>query len=356
MAKGEGTGQDEVAMSRPTLSDVAAAAGVSRSAAARVLLGTGGEQVRVSEATQERIQAAAKKLRYVPNRLAQQLRGAPSRTIGVMVESTNMPVMSQRLFALENAASLAGYRLLVGQIHGQDETLQAYVADFTGRGVEAIFCLFDLVPGRDERLRAAFGKYRKVVFHGRPAWKGGCAIRVDTEAALAACVDHLVESGKKFPALSLWNGQNDELMALRQSGFLQQLKKRGRKGFVWDAAPFGSVPSPEVLDHGIDEMVKKKGADAIIASNDVWATRFVLHLVRSGLRVPEDVAVIGYDNLDIAEVVTPALTTVDQDHEVYAELALRLLLDLAEGREILSAKRVLTVAPRLIIRGSSARR
>lgn len=264
-----------------------------------------------------------------------------------------MPVMSQRLFALESVASEAGYRLLVGQVHGRPETLQAYISDFTGRAVEAIFCLFDLIPGRDERLKASFGKYRKVVFHGRPAWKGGFAVRVDTQAAMAACIDHLIAGGKKFPALSLWNGQNDELMALRENSFLRRLKKHGQKGFVWDAAPFGSIPSSEVLDRGIDEMVRKKGADAIIASNDVWATRFILNLTRNGLRVPEDIAVIGYDNLDIAEVVSPALTTVDQDHHEYARQALKLLLDVAEERRIPMDKRTLTVMPRLVIRESS---
>lgn len=340
-------------MKNPTLSDIAAAAGVSRSAAARVLLGTGGEQVRVSAATRERIEAAARRLRYAPNRVAQQLRGVSSRTLGVIIDSSNLPVMSQRLFALEQAAHDAGYRLLVGQAHGQEETLRAYAADFSGRGVEAVLCLFDLAPGRDQRARAAFGPYRRVVFHGRPAWAGGYAVRVDTEAAIASCVDHLVASGRRTIALSLWNSDSDELMQVRREAFLQRLAHHRCQGLVWDAASLGSSPSPESVALGIDHMVRQGRADAILASNDIWATRYILHLTQHGYRIPHDLAIIGYDNLEIAEVVAPALTTIDQEHSAYAAAALQMLVALAAGRRLSTAQRIITIPPRLIIRDSS---
>lgn len=340
-------------MKRPTLIDIAQAAAVSRSAAARVLLGTGGDHVRVSAATRERIEAAARRLRYTPNRQAQQLRGVSSKTIGVILDSLNVPVMSQRLFALEGVASRHGYRLLVGRTHGQTETLREYVADFTGRAVEAILCLFDLAPGRDERARACFGKFRKVVFHGRPAWPGGYCVRVDTEAAINACVDHLIAHGRRSPALSLWNCAKDELMEVRRSAFLRRVAKHGRPGVVWDAAAQSGQPSPDVLDRGIEFMMGKGRADAILASNDIWATRFILRLQKNSVRVPQDVAVIGYDNLDIASVVSPALTTIDQCHEEYAVAALELLLEIVSGRRIPAGGRVRTISPRLIIREST---
>ncbi len=340
-------------MKRATLSDIAREAGVSRSAVARVLLGTGGEQVRVSEATSRRIEAAASQLRYTPNRQAQQLRGVSSKTIGVILDTQNVAVMSQRLFALESAASRQGYRLLVGQTHGQVEALQEYAADFTGRAVEAVLCLFDLVPGRDARVRECFHGFRKVVFHARPAWKGGYCVRVDTEAAIDACVDHLVAGGKRNPALALWNCAGDELMERRRNAFLQRLSLHACKGIVWDAGAKTITPSPAILDNGIDFMVRKCRADSIIASNDIWATRFMLKLQAAGKRIPEDVAVIGYDNLDIASVISPALTTIDPSHDDYAAGALRLLLDVAADRRIATNQRTIVVQPKLVIRASA---
>ena len=338
---------------RPTLTDVAKAAGVSRSAAAKALLNTGGDQVRVAATTRTRIEAAAKQMHYAPNRLAQQLRQGSSKTIGVILDSINVPVMSQRLFALEAAASRKGYRLLVGQTHCEDETLEEYVADFAGRGTEAILCLFDLAPGRDERATRSFGAFRKVVFHGRAAWPGGYAVQVDTQSAIHRCVDHLAARGKKNPALSLWNAASDELMALRRTAFVEQTKQHGMKNWVWDAAADDNSPTTEILIGGIDFMVGQCHADAILASNDIWATRYILELQKKGLRVPEDVAVIGYDNLDIAEVVSPSLTTIDQCHQDYANKALELLLEIADGRKIPAAERTRKVNCQLIERGSA---
>ncbi len=319
-----------------------------------MLLGTGGESVRVSKETGERITAAAKQLRYTPNRLAQQLRGASSRTIGVIVDSINGPVMSQRLSALEQAASQKKYRLLIGQTHGQVEPLAEYVEDFGGRSVEAILALFDLSPGRDELVRRAFADFRRVVFHGRPAWRGGFSVRADTEAGIAACVDHLVALGRRRVALALWNSARDELMVLREKNFQKRLAEHGQSGFVWNAASEDASPTSAVLDQGRDFLVSRCEADAIIASNDIWATRLVMHLKDRGIRVPEDVAVIGYDNLDIATVLTPALTTVDQCHDDYAREAMELLIDVASARKIPSKERVRTITPRLIIRESTS--
>lgn len=346
-------GRSGKAAGRATLSDVGREAGFSRSAVARVLLGTGGEHVRISASARTRIEKAARRLDYSPNRLAQQLRGKASRTIGVILDTGNTPVMSQRLFALESEASRRGYRLLVGQTHGQLEPLREYALDFRSRSVEVIFCLFDLAPGRDERAQSSFKKFRKVVFHGRPAWPGGYCVRVDTAAALVESIDHLVGRKKKQLALSLWNCAGDELAALRRDVFQRRTVELGLRGVVWDAASEGHEPSPAVLDRGIDFMIRKHGADAIIASNDIWATRFIFRLQRAGLRIPGDVAVLGYDNLDIASVMTPALTTVDQDHEEYATAALELLLEVAGDRAIPISRRIRTIRPRLIIREST---
>ncbi len=340
-------------MKRPTLSDIARDAAVSRSAAARVLLGTGGEHVRVSEATRKRIELSADKLQYTPNRLAQQLRGVSSKTIGVILDTLNLQVMSQRLFALEEAARRAGYRLLIGQTHGQMEALQEYAQDFAGRGVEVVLCLFDLAPGRDERVAYCFEDFPKVVMHGRPAWPGGYCVRVDTSTAIRASVDHLIARGKNVCALSLWNSRKDELMSVRQEEFTKRVIEQGGTPIVWDALSEGNAPCPEALSRGIDYMIHQCHANAILASNDIWATRFILHLQRSGYRVPEDVAVIGYDNLDIASVVSPALTTIDQCHEEYARVALKLLLEVSVNSEDSLSFPVRTVTPQLIVREST---
>ncbi|CAN5738924.1 LacI family DNA-binding transcriptional regulator [soil metagenome] len=309
--------------------------------------------MRVSSETRLRIEEAARLANYTPNRVAQQLRGVASKTIGILLDTVNAPVMTDRLFAFEREASAAGYRILVGQTHGQPDALADYANDFGGRGVEALLCLFDLTPDRDARAAKCFGDFERVVFHGRPAWAGGYAVRVDTKAALKLCQEHVAGQGKRRLALSLWNWEGDELMALRRSAFEEGLAKAGREGMVWDAATEGEGPSPEVLDRGIEAMVRKFQADAILGLNDVWATRLILQLQKLGVRVPQDVAVVGYDNLDIASVVSPGLTTIDQNHAEYARAALELVLKVAAGTAIPDEERTVTISPKLIIREST---
>lgn len=340
-----------------TLQDVADKAGVSRSAAGRVLLGTGAGSIRVAKVTAERILAAAKKLNYTPNRSAQQLRGISGKTIGVIVCSSNTPVMAQRVFALESEAACRGYRLLVGRCQAEGEQLAQYVNDFSSRGVEAIFCLFDLTAGRDALVKKAFRSFDRVLFHGRPAWDGGYCVCTDTAGGISAAVRHLAQNGKHRPALALWNRRLDELMEVRCEAFMATCKElklgRGAAKRIWDARSDTVIPRLELLDEGIEVMVRKNRADAILASNDVWAVRIMQKLREYKLRVPQDVCVIGHDNLDIGTVIEPQLTTIDPDHGAYARAAMELLLKITAGVPIPKKERTVTVASRLVLRGSA---
>ncbi len=341
----------------PTLSDVASEAGVSRSAVARVLLGTGGEHVRVGEDAQMRIHEAARQIGYTPNRNAQQLRGLSSRTIGVIVDSVNTRAMAERIFAIEEAAACLDYRILVGRVHGGVEQLDGYVADFMGRGVDAILCLFDLAPGRDARVKSIFKKrFPKVIFHGRAAWRGGFAVQIDIASAIRAAVGHLAERGKRRLGLALWNLKGDELMEIRRSAFVDALKIHGLpmdEGLIWDAASESATPDVATMDRGVESLVIEHQVDAILASNDIWAVRFIQTLKVRGFRVPQDIAVIGYDDLDIGRVVEPALTSVNPNHEAYANACLKLLMQVVGDGLGSASERTLKIQPLLVVRESS---
>ena len=342
---------------KTTLADVARAAGVSRAVAGHVLLGSGSGVVRVSGAKRARIEELAAEMSYAPNRFAQGLRGISSRTFAVLVDSLNTPVMSNRLAALEIEAAKAGYRLLVGQCHENKTSLPDFAADFEGRAVDAVLCLFDLAPDRDRRFVSAFKKKGNIVFHAKPAWSGGCAVRIDTDEAVRLCVDHLLDIGRDSLALALWNEKEDGLMAARREAFLRAVSpsRTGRacRALVWDARSPSIAPSREKILEGIEKMVRKGRVNAILASNDIWALHFLVELEKAGIRVPGDVAVVGYDNLDIGAIINPSLTTIDQSHAEYARRAVAILLALARGELLSKADRVATVNPQLVVRGST---
>lgn len=125
------------------------------------------------------------------------------------------------------------------------------------------------------------------------------------------------------------------------------------EGLICPAQSASPIPPLDVIDRVLETLVVQRGADALIADDDFWAARFVQRLKDRGLRVPADVAVVGYDNLDLAAVIDPPLTTIDQNHPAYAQAALALVRDMAEGAAAWPAPPTVTVRPRLIVREST---
>ncbi len=339
-----------------TLSDVAEKAGVSRTAAAKVLLGTGGDHVRVGKHAARRIRKASAELSYQPNRAAQQLRGANTHMLGVLMDTVNAPIMNDRLAAIEREAYARGYRLLIGQLHGDQEALRAYLADFDSRGVDAVLCLFDVTRGRGERLTPFLGHRRGVVLHGKPLTTNGFCVRVDTGAAIAMLIAHLLSTGRERIGLQL-EGMTDELMAIRRNAYTEAMEHNGQTvdpALIWTTRYLQSRPDSDTVDETIKRLHEQAGADAIVACNDIWAARLIQGLKTRGIRVPDDVAVTGYDNLDLATVIEPSLTTIDQQHDRYAAATLDMLTAIAAGTTAkLPREHTVSIPPKLIIRQST---
>ncbi len=339
-----------------TLADVARKADVSRTAAAKVLLGTGGDHVRVGNAARIRVEEAADELHYHPNRAAQQLRGVNTHMLGVLMDTLNAPVMNDRLAALEREACRRGYRLLIGQLHGDLDALRDYLADFGSRGVDAVLCLFDVTPGRAERLKPILGTHTGIVMHAKPLEQDDYCVRVDTAKAIECLIDHLLKSGRRRIGLQL-EGAPDELMTVRRDAYEAALAAHGEDvdpALIETAQTEAVDPTAETIGEAIHHLVDKAGVDAIVASNDVWAAHLIQGLKARGHRVPEAIAVTGYDNLNLATIIDPPLTTIDQQHDLYASAALDLLITIASSEPAPPpAQRTVVVEPKLIVRESA---
>jgi len=337
------------------LVDIAQKAGVSRAAVGHVLNHSGVNNVRVSPETREKILRIAQELNYRPNRAAQQLRGKPTRMLGVIVNTVNTAVFSARLSAIEVEAQARGYRMVIGQIHQDLKDVEGYLDDFADRGIEGVLCLFDVVQEIRAGLQPIFKGRNGIVVHAAPILKEHSTVRVDTEIAIEMLVDHLVERGRKRIGLVL-GSHSDQLTALRIRAWkaaMQKHKLPTSGHLVWNKHEGTLPPQRDEVDQIIQQVVFDENADAIIASNDAWAARMLQGLRRRGLVCPKDVAVTGYDNIDIAEICDPALTTIDQCHADYAIAALDLMEESLRrpGRKQPAEQRL--IQPRLIIREST---
>lgn len=336
------------------LLDIANKAGVSRAAVGHILNNSGADCVRVSEATREKVLKIAAELDYRPNRAAQRLRGMPTKIIGVILDTVNMAVFSARLAAIEEESRKRGYRLMVGQVHHDTDEIKTYLDDFTDHGMDAILCMFDVMHDIRPKLKKVFRGRENIILHSSPILKTQPCVRVETSSAIEQLVDHLVERGRKRIAIQLWS-PSDHLMSIRCNAWQENVKRNklpSTNSLVWTNPEATQKPSREAIDDCIQKLVIKNKADAIIASNDEWAVRIMQGLQRHGYSVPEDLAVTGYDNLDIADVIEPGLTTIDQCHADYAKEALNLVEESLAGT-LTSSQRLRVIRPRLIVREST---
>jgi DNA-binding LacI/PurR family transcriptional regulator len=190
--------------------------------------------------------------------------------------------------------------------------------------------------------------------HAKPLEADNYCVRVDTARAIGYLVDHLLARGRRRIGLHL-EGAPDELMTVRREAYTAALAAHGMDTdpSLIDTARTETVdPTREAIDEAIDNLAGGAGVDAIVASNDVWAAHLIQGLKARGHRVPEDVAVTGYDNLDLATIIDPSLTTIDQQHNIYAAAALDLLVAIA-SKAPPPPKRTVIVEPKLIVRESA---
>lgn len=340
------------------LVDVARKAKVSHATVAAALSGTGGN-TRISAETRERIRRAAAELQYRPNPHAQQLRGVRSDVIGLIIGTDNAQVNFDRMAELERIGFERGHRFIIGLGRAEDQqtTIMTYVRDFQMRSVAGMIWLHQ-PPQPSEVDAASLTSLRHAVFLDRPLVEGAAAVRVDYADGIRQAVRHLVQRGRRRIGMALhtldqtrdWTPMTDRLRGYREELSAQGLKLNEQ--LVW-ASEGPAMPSDEDIERAVRVLVREQRADAILASNDIWAVRLVKALKRHGQRLPEDVAVVGFDNLSLAAACDPELTTIDQRHEEFAIAVMDLLREQLESKGAGAVSRVVTIRPRLVVRASA---
>lgn len=324
---------------KPRMIDIAEQVGVSKGAVASVLSNVGKNVIRVSEAKRAEILRVAREMNYVPNITARALAGKSGMKIGVLIDSHAPRCTYRILWSIEETAVKAGYRLMIGQAHDDPQSLFDCYDNFMRHGIDGVICLAHEYSGHEEEVRACFQDKKNLVFHDPTEWEAPC-VKIDRETGMMQAMRHLQETGRQ--RIGLWLPRNSNCYSYRQriAGY--------RKSNLGE----------EFLCHGlplrccIDEIRDKK-LDAVIASNDSEAAQLARELMRRGIRVPEDVALIGHDNDDFSEFYYPSLSTIDQNDEAAGRKFFELLMEQLKGN---ASPGNYTFHTKLIIRESSSRK
>jgi len=335
------------------LQDVAQAAGVSRSTAAKVLLGTGGANTRVADATAERIRRTARKLNFRPNPIARQLSGIRSKTLGLIQDHGFSYITAHRIYLIEKNACDRGYRLMMGHAHANPRRIDEYIQDFTGRGVEGIIAI-GFSPEAVERFWNARLRTCPVVFHGVvpvdiPSDEAAANVMLDRASAIRQSVRHLVERGRRRIMLVVQEPDHP-LMTERLRGYRQGLADAG---MAFEPALVPAAMSHEVhaLNRILESTILPANPDAIIMPGDSWAVEFIRQAPRLGVRVPQDIAIVGFDNSEAAAALD--LTSIDQENEKVAAMAVNMLLEMIDHGPLPPDRRNVWIEPRLVVRDST---
>lgn len=350
---------------RPATSEqIASQLNLSRTTVSLVLNGRG-EKHRISPDTISRVMAAAKEANYVPNLVARQLAGKRSNAVGVLI--TTAAIADVRMIQMmEIMAAEHGIRFIIGHAVGVQERVREYLQDFRSRGVDALVSVFHNHPDYRDVVLPELARFRKVVFYEQPDFNGTppaevpCCVEPDFRKVGRLGVQHLLDRGRRRIGL-VFNDLAFSYAVQRHRAYQETLAASGVRvedDLVWimDHQPgltWTDAFTNEKAMAAVEELVVRRGADGIVAVNDTYAARIILALRRHGRRVPEDVAVVGCDNLELGSLIEPTLTTIDLGLEDLARAQIEMLFKLVEQGTVPANERTVVVQPRLVVREST---
>ena len=326
---------------RTTLADVAAHAGVSVALVSIVMRDAAG----ASATTRERVRRAAEELGYRPDSRARMLRRTRSQLIGV-VFGVQHPFHGDLVSGLYVAAELAGYELALSAVTPRRDERRA-VAGLLQDRCEALILLGPQLPTSD--IAALAARMPVIVVARAVRHRAVDVVRTDDAAGLHLAVDHLVDLG--HTRIAHVDGGRAPGAAERRRGYREALRRHDLADAV------NIVPGGLVEDDGAAAarvlLTSTPRPTAITVFNDRCATGVLDVLRRAGLRVPQDVSVIGFDDSSLARLSHVALTTVAQDTDRISALAVdRVIARLDDAAAVADREQV--VPPHLVVRSTSA--
>ncbi|OED01181.1 MULTISPECIES: LacI family DNA-binding transcriptional regulator [unclassified Rhizobium] len=330
---------------RATQKDVARAAGVSQATVSMVLSGGGAS---IPAETWERITKAAKDLGYVPNRFAQALKTSRTMTIACIVPDITNPFYPSLIRGIQSVADGQNYDVITVNTDGTPER-ERHFLDWARQGrVDGVVGVFFTLKAKDFNPLVEAGV--PIVRIESSKKRGGEIpiddIYVDSRAAAQTVTEYLLGLGHKRIALVAGRGGPQ---AHRIEGYRKALTEFGH-------------PDHVVIDDEFSEMGGVRAAEsilggdfrptAIFAANDLMAIGVMQSLRERGIRIPEDIAVVGFDDISAAKLVTPTLTTVAQFQWKMGERAAQTLMDRLRGEKT-GAGTAVEMPFDLIVRGST---
>ena len=306
----------------------------------------------VAPETRQRVTDAIAALGFMRNESARHLRAGHSRTIGLVVLDVANPFFTDVALGVEEAVSRAGLSVMLCNSAEDREKQDRYLTILAEQRVQGIL----IVPvGRaDARLAELRRRGIPVVLVDHKAARSHCSVSVDDVAGGQAAVGHLFESGHSRVAFVGGSGRPRQV-ADRAEGAQRALREAGSNDdLVMVSVPALNVAGGRAAGNQILAMPDAVRPTAAFCANDLIALGLLQKLIQAGARVPDDLAIVGYDDIDFAGAAAVPLSSVCQPRHALGQRAAELLLDEASADD--HKHRQVVFTPELVVRESSGPR
>jgi LacI family transcriptional regulator len=306
-----------------TLLDVARQAGVSPSTVSRILNGT----ARVSEDKRLAVLAAIAQMNFAPNQMAQGLKKGRSMTIGIVVQDISSPFFDETLRGVDDGLKGTGYASVIVSGHWNADEEADRIRLLLARKVDGIILLSGRIS--DEAV-LQFANQRPIVSTGRDLrTKNAIGFKLDNEHGAFLAVRHLIELGHRRIAFVSGPANNVDA-GERLTGYTRALREADipLDPKLMVEGDFHEASGLMAVNHLFET---QQQFTAVFAANDLSAYGVRLCLYRKGIRVPDDISLVGFDDLPGSSYTTPPLTTIHQPLYDIGRIATNALLRLING-------------------------
>ncbi len=336
-----------------TIKDIAKALGLSTSTVSRALR----DSYEISPETKKLVIEYSEKINYRPNPIALSLKEKRSRSIGIIVCEIANSFFSQIINGIESIAYDKGYNVIIAQSHESYDREVINVQYLASRSIDGLLVSVSSETQDLTHLKNLHDRGFPMVFFDRIVDEMEThKVIVDNFKGAYDATEHLIKSGYKHIA-ALAGSEYLSITKERLSGYRKALEDHG---MVYDEKYIqhclhGGMLYNEV-ENSLNELLKlKKKPDAVIASADKLTTNCLRYFKKRKIKVPDDVALIGFSNLDLTDLLSPSLSVVRQPAFEMGELSTELLIQLIESKRPVKDFERKILPPQLFIRESTSK-
>lgn len=330
-----------------TIKKIAEELGVHPSTVSRAL--NPSTRALIGKETSERIERAAKKLGYYPNAAAASLRTGRSKLIGVFLPDISNPVFSPILSGIAEVTSDAGFATIVADVSAESRRQTEMMFELVARRVEGL--VLATVSRNDDLVQQCISEGLPVVLVNRAeSLMRVSSVTSDDAHGMRLAIEHLHSLGHRRIG-HLAGPQHLSTGFLRRNGFKEAVAALGidpADAPIVESEAY-TRPAGAAAMRALREL--KPQLTAVVASNDLVALGAYDALHAAGLSVPDDISVVGHNDMPLVDMVDPPLTTIRICHRELGREAARLLM--SEINHDGGARRSIVLAPELVVRGST---